>query len=40
MKENRFYFYFSIVFYVEAKCETVWASTLHQGWMVPYIKDV
>ena len=33
MKENRFCFYFSVVFYVEAKCETVWTSTLHQGSM-------
>ena len=40
MKENRFCFYFSVVFDVEAKCETVWTSTLHQGWTVPYIRDV
>lgn len=40
IKENRFYFYLSVVFYVEAKCETVWTSTLHQGWVAPFIKDV
>lgn len=40
IKVNRFCFYLSVVFYVEAKRETVWTNTLHQEWMAPYIKDV